>query len=255
MQVNYNKSNEKTLSDLKKELIRIGTTNRAKYDLLKERGSISSSQICRRLKASWYDIVLEIGLKPERYLLPPEDMLEALKGEFKRLGSYTKPVYIENRNKNDFPHPRILIKYLNMSWSEITKACGRKDKIEFVADNVSDEELINEYKKICKELGKVASIKELEKLTAYSFEVYRQHFGSMTEVRRACGFKVKEVKGRPIITKSDCERELLMIYQKYGRISYSQLEKVSTISMSTIHRKFHTTKINEIWDEVLKDEK
>lgn len=60
---NYMESNEKTLSELKKELFRIGTTNREKYDLLKENGNISSSQVCRRLKASWHDIVLKAGLK------------------------------------------------------------------------------------------------------------------------------------------------------------------------------------------------
>jgi hypothetical protein len=247
------KSNEETLSELKKELLRIGTTNREKYDLLRGKGSISSSQVCRRLKASWHDIVLEVGLKPERYLLPPEDMLEALKGEFKRLGSYTKAVYIESRNKQIFPHPRVLTKHLNMSWKEITKVCGRKDTTEFVADNVSDEELINEYKELSKNFGKPATVEELKSTTVYTYEIYRQHFGTIGELRQACGFKEKTKRSTRIITKGDCERELKAIYSKYGRLSYSELKKISTISLSTMFRKFHTTKINEIWDEVLKN--
>jgi hypothetical protein len=231
---------------LKKELLRIGTTNREKYDLLKEKGSISSSQVCRRLKASWYDIVLEVGLKSERHLLPPEDMLVALIGEFKRLGSYTKAVYIESRNKQTFPHPRVLTRHLNMSWADITKSCGRKDTIEFVADNVSDEELIDEYKKLSKNLGKPATVEELKSATVYSYDIYRQHFGTMGELRRVCGFKENTKRSTPIITKEDRERELKGIYSKYGRLTYSELKKVSTISLSTIFRKFHTTKINEI---------
>lgn len=247
------KSNEETLSELKKELLRIGTTNREKYDLLKGKGNISSSQVCRRLKSSWHDIVLKVGLKPERYLLPPEDMLKALNSEFKRLGNYTKIFYIENRNKQNFPHPRILTKHLNMSWADITKACGRKDIIEFVPDNVSDKELIDEYKKISKNFGKPATVEELKSMTTYSYDIYRQHFGTIGELRRLCGFEGKVKNSTPIITKEDCERELKSIYNKHGRLTYSELKKVSTISLSTMFRKFHTTKINEIWDRVLKN--
>lgn len=246
------KSNEEILFELKKELLRIGTTNREKYDLLKAKGNISSSQISRRLKASWRDIVLEVGLKPERYLLPPEDMLKALKSEFERLGNYTKTFYMENRNKQDFPYPGILTKHLNMSWTEITKACGRKDIIEFVPDNVSDEELIDEYKKISKNFGKPATVEEIKRSTTYSYDIYRQHFGTIGELRRLCGFEGKTKKTTLIITKEDCERELKSIYNKYGRLTYSELKKVSTISLSTMFRKFHTTKINEIWDRILK---
>jgi hypothetical protein len=51
------KSNAQTLAELKRELIRIGSIN-------------------------------QIGLKPARVLLPPDEMLKTLKGEFERLGSF-----------------------------------------------------------------------------------------------------------------------------------------------------------------------
>ncbi|WP_307435256.1 homing endonuclease associated repeat-containing protein [Bacillus sp. V2I10] len=117
---------------------------------------------------------------------------------------------------------------------------------------MSDQELIDEYKKISAEIGQPATIEELKKSTAYTNEIYRQHFGS--QLRKACGFKVKTKRATPVITKDDCKRELLGIYRKYGRVSYSQVKEKSTISMSTIIRKFHTTKINEIWEKVLTDE-
>lgn len=95
--------------------------------------------------------------------------------------------------------------------------------------------------------------RRIEKSTAYTYEIYRQHFGTIGQLRNVCGFKVETKRATPVITKVDCKRELLEIYRKYGRASYSQLQEKSTISMSTMIRKFHTTKINEIWDEVLKD--
>jgi 3-deoxy-D-arabino-heptulosonate 7-phosphate (DAHP) synthase len=57
------KSNEKTLEDLKKELLRIGSTNQRDYDLLKKKGQVYSTTICRRLKRSWPEVVKQASLK------------------------------------------------------------------------------------------------------------------------------------------------------------------------------------------------
>ena len=249
------KSNEELLSELKKELNRIGSTNRSEYDLLKNNDQVFSSTISRRLNLTWREIIEKIGLKPERALLPRDAMLNELKAEFERLGSFTKAVYKEKRDKTRFPYPAILTKHLDMSWAEITMLCGRKEPVMFVADNVSDEDLINEYKALSKELGTPATIRELTSNTIYTYEIYRQHFGTIGELRQACGFQVKTKRAKPIITKEDCERELKTIYKKHGRVSFNELKNLSTISLSTFFRKFHTTKISEIWDEVLSDKK
>jgi hypothetical protein len=57
------KSNEETLQDLKKELLRIGSTKQAEYDFLKRKGQVLSTTICRRLKLSWPEVVDQTGLK------------------------------------------------------------------------------------------------------------------------------------------------------------------------------------------------
>ncbi|MGM0924685.1 MAG: homing endonuclease associated repeat-containing protein [Bacillota bacterium] len=245
------KSNEELLRDLKKELNRIGTTNRHQYDLLKTKDQVYSSTLCRRFDLTWKEIIEKIGMKPRRGMLPKDVMLRELKDEFERLGSFTKPVFDEKRNKDRFPHPRTLIKYLEMSWSDITKECGRKEPLEAVLDDASDEDLIEEYKKISNILGKPATVKELKDYTAYSYDVYRQHFGTLGELRKACGFSVNTKRSTPIVSKEDCEQELLRIYKNHGQVSYSELKELSSISVSTMFRKFHTTKINLIWEEVL----
>jgi hypothetical protein len=57
------KSYEEILEDLKKELLRIGSTNQGDYDLLKKKGQVLSTTICRRLKLSWPEVVKQTGLK------------------------------------------------------------------------------------------------------------------------------------------------------------------------------------------------
>ncbi|MBI0576781.1 hypothetical protein IEC97_05380 [Neobacillus cucumis] len=56
------KSNEETLRDLKKELLRIGSTSQRDYDLLKKKGLVLSTTICRRLKLSWPMVVEKTGV-------------------------------------------------------------------------------------------------------------------------------------------------------------------------------------------------
>jgi hypothetical protein len=54
------KSNEEPLNDLKRELLRIGSTNQRDYDLLKKKGQVYSTTICRRLKLSWPEVVKKL---------------------------------------------------------------------------------------------------------------------------------------------------------------------------------------------------
>jgi hypothetical protein len=245
------KSNEELLIDLKKELQRIGSSSADVYNELRKNGHLHSRSICRRLNMTWSEVLSKIGFKPTRALLPREEMLKALKKEFKRIGSFKKSDYIEKRNKKLFPYPRVLTKYLNMTWIEITIACGRNSESFFDGHDVTNNDLIQEYKLLSKKLGRPATVNELKEATNYTFEIYRQRFGTMGELRRACHLDDQTQTVNPIISKSTCERELKKIYQKHGRLSYNQLKEISPISMSTIFRRFKTTKINEIWDEII----
>lgn len=57
------RTNEETLDNLKKELLRIGSTSRKDYDLLKRKGQVYSTTICRQLKLSWPRAVEKSGVK------------------------------------------------------------------------------------------------------------------------------------------------------------------------------------------------
>ncbi|MBT2700658.1 MULTISPECIES: hypothetical protein [unclassified Bacillus (in: firmicutes)] len=56
------KSKEETLENLKKELLRIGSTTQRDYDLLKKKGQVYSTTICRRLKLCWPEVIKQTGL-------------------------------------------------------------------------------------------------------------------------------------------------------------------------------------------------
>lgn len=244
-------SNEVILRNLKNELLRIGTTNREEYDLLKEKGNLYSTSICRRLNLTWREIILKLGLKPARVLYPKEEMLTLLVLEFRRIGSYKKEVYRLNRDKTKFPHPMVLTKHLEMNWFEIIKACGCPNVTEFTADNVTDNELIDEYNMICERLGKLATVKDINEYSEYTYDIYRQHFGTMNELRKACGKNINDNKEHKIITKQECIEELRKLHNQYGELSYEELKKQSSISISTYFRRFKTTRISKIWEEIL----
>ncbi|MBM7654695.1 hypothetical protein [Neobacillus cucumis] len=55
------KSKEEILENLKKELIRIGSTTQRDYDLMRKKGQVYSTTICRRLKLSWHEVVKQAG--------------------------------------------------------------------------------------------------------------------------------------------------------------------------------------------------
>lgn len=48
---------DEIIENLKIELTRIGSTNQRDYDLLKKKGQVYSTTICRRLKLSWPEVV------------------------------------------------------------------------------------------------------------------------------------------------------------------------------------------------------
>lgn len=57
------KSNKEIIENLTKELLRIGSTKQRDYDLMKKKGQVYSTTICRRIKLSWPHVIVQTGLK------------------------------------------------------------------------------------------------------------------------------------------------------------------------------------------------
>lgn len=239
-----------TLRDLKYELTCIGSTKQEDYDLLKRKGQVYSTQICRRLRKPWNEIIIQLGFNPRKPLFQVDKILELLVVEFKRLNSYEREKYRIYRDVRYFPHPRVLTNSLNMSWLEIIERCGcPKINPEFA--DVSDEELISEFRLISKKIKNAVTEEDIKKYSGFSIEIYYKHFGSIEGIKKACGFKKDTEPRGAIISKQDCENELRNIYNEYGRLSYEMLNKKCKFSVTTILRRFQTTNLSDVWDEVL----
>ena len=245
------KTNEEILNELNAELTRLNTTTRRIYDSRRSSEKVCSQTVCKYLGVTWREAVSLAFPQPKVELLPKEEQLKVLKEEFERIGSYKKRVYAENRNKEKLPNPDLLCEYLNMSWREITNACGALNVIENINDSATDEDLIIEYKTLSEHFGRPLTIRELNNHTKYSFDIYIQHFGTISELKTRCGYEVR-IK---TITKEECTQELIRIYKEQDKVlTYDEVIEHSKISVTTILNRFQTTKIKKVWEEVLKDE-
>jgi hypothetical protein len=56
------RTKEEILDNLRKELLRIGSTNHRDYDFLKRKDQVYRTTICRWLKLSWPEIVEQTGV-------------------------------------------------------------------------------------------------------------------------------------------------------------------------------------------------
>lgn len=246
------KTNEEILVELKAELIRLNTVTKRIYDSERRSGQYCSQTTCKYLGMNWREVVSLVFSQSEaEMLLPKEEQLSALKEEFERLGSNKKRIYSQNRNKEKYPNPDLLCKHLEMSWREITRACDQMNNVEGINVAATDEDLIKEYKSLSDKYGRPLTIQELSKNTIYSFDTYKSHFGTISKLKLMCGYEVRKAYKRTI-TKEECIQELASLYKKRGKVlTFDEIVEHSNISMTTILERFNTTKIKEVWDEVL----
>ena len=249
--INERKTNKEILDALKTELSRLNTKTKSVYDSERNPGEYCSQTICKYLGMTWREVVSLVCPQPQVKLLSKEEQLKALKGELERIGSYKKRVYAENRNKEKFPNPDLLCKHLDMSWWEIAEACRQMNVVENVNATAGDEELIEEYKTLSEKFGRPLTNEELKKHTKYSIELYSKRFGTISELKLMCGYELRRGDKKPI-SKEECVQELIRLYKERGKLlTFDEVIEHSNISMTTILRRFHTTKIKEVWNEVL----
>lgn len=236
---------DELIQELKKEFKRIGSLRLADYDKYRRDNLPASNIVKKRLGGvSWYEVLRFCEYESARKSWSKDKILNMLKKqnrqltykELKRLGINAGAV---NRHFGSFKKL-----YDVLSWEY-------KEK-EFYID-VTNDELLEEYDNVCRTLGKVATAQELNEYSKYPFELYRSRFGSLNEVRRLAGYEYRINKRS--ITKEQCMKEMLNVYSKHGRVSYNELNKYLPFHIRTLLRKFGTTSIKDVWEEVIKEHK
>ena len=235
--------------------------------LIKEK--IKSKEI-RRIS----DIDRIEGLPSYKYikkLWTKEEMEEIFKVKIKRY-TYTVENISEQYNRIKEKYEKVTFKLLKKetgisagtirkyfkSWNKFLEYMGEKPN--HVITNVihSNEELIELYRKMSIKIGKEiygATSRDLKEYNfPYSKSVLASRFTSLNHLRKLAGFEIK----REIIPKYSRQGLKLMLYtnyKKYGRkLTQTEIaENDSLPNPSSIFYHFQTTKISDVWKEVLNE--
>ncbi|HSH24976.1 MAG TPA: hypothetical protein VLA13_05505, partial [Massilibacterium sp.] len=226
---------DQLINELKKEFERLGDTRLDVYDK-KRKDHLPASHIVRRKlgNATWPEVLEICDFQGHYTNWSKEKVLQILNSKNRQL------TFKEMKELNIKPHTvnryfgsyKKLHRELNWEYTEK----------EFYTD-VTNDELKKEYDNVCRLLGKTATTKEINEHSIFSFEVYRGRFGSINELRRVTGYD--HYKDPRTITKDECMREMLLIYEKHGRVTYDRLHDILPFHYRTLLRKFGTTSIKD----------
>ena len=122
----------------------------------------------------------------------------------------------------------------------------------------TNDELIELYRKMSIKIGKEkygATSRDLKEYNfPYSKSVLASRFTSLNHLRKLAGFEIK----REVIPKYSKQGLKLMLYtnyKKYGRkLTQTEIAKNESLpNPSSIFYHFQTTKISDVWKEVLNE--
>lgn len=241
-------SDEELLSELKKELDRIGTNQYRIFNRYRKNGFPSEYYFRKRFNLTWSKILEKIDVEPNVVRMSKEEFANWFLGVVKEKGYVPSKSELDNQYsffngnlKKHFGNYAKMCKELNIDQPHPTPTTVTE----------TDEELIEMYKKFSEKLGHPATIKDLDTSDEiYNSDVFVTRFGSINELRKICGFTPG--KSRKKYTKEEIKNKLIQVYKENGgRISQKQLSKI--IPQSTVLRYFKTTRLSDVWDEIEKE--
>jgi hypothetical protein len=199
------------------------------------------------------DIEQIFDIKIKRYMYTPRDIVD----QYKKVKK-TNPVVTFSLMKKETGISAGTIRKHFKTWNKFLSYMGEEPNR--VIKNVvhSNKELIKLYREISIKIGKEkygATARDLkEHGFPYSKSVLASRFTSMNNLRRLAGFEIK----REVIPKYNKHSLKLMLYtnyKKYGRkLTQTEIAKSDSLpNPSSIFYHFRTTKISDIWKEVLNE--
>ncbi|UYL93716.1 hypothetical protein NIIg32_gp67 [Parageobacillus phage vB_PtoS_NIIg3.2] len=242
-------SNEELGQILKKELQRIGSASLEAYDSKRSKGMPSSVTIKRRFEMNWTEVLKFIGIDEndiKRRFRSRESIIQAVSELAQKLGRAPTLSECEKVHVNR----KAIYTYFN-DFSELLHEAGINKTFNIQEVPESNEQLLDMYRQFSKKLGRPARIRDLnESDEIYDFDVFKSRFGSLYDLQRLAGFDVKQDRRK--IFKQDVENVMIEIYRKYGRVSYKKLCELLPFSYRTVLRRYNTTSINDVWNEIIK---
>lgn len=232
-----------TLQDMKNEFQRIGSTNQALYNENRASHMPRSSRVVMHLGMDWNQIIEACELELNKKKVTKEKLIDAARKVFvdygyfslkllKKMGYYDREVY-----------------KLFGSIENLCDAANIPYVYKRTETELTNDELIKLYKKLSDQIGHPAKIKDINESDELpGYEIYRNRFKSINKLRELANLPTSNYQTR--VTKEHVLNVMCDIYRKHGALLYGDLEKILPFSMKTLYRRFETSKINEIWQEV-----
>ncbi len=205
------------------------------------------------LKTLWSKEEMEeiFGIKIKKFAYSAEEVISIYNEMKEKYGIVTLLLLREEAGMT----PGVIRRHFG-TWNKFLDFMGEKPRRVLANVTHTNEELIELYKKLSFKIGKEqygATLRDLKQYNfPYSKSVISSRFTSINNLGRIAGFDIK----RDIISKyskQSLKLQLYKSYKKYGRrLSQAEIEKDELLpNPSSIFYHFQTTKITEVWDEVL----
>lgn len=243
-------SDEELLNIIKKEFERIGSSEYRLYDKYRNRDLPASKYIVNRYNSTWNGLLELMNIELNVKRLGKEEFDKWFIDLVNELGEVPSRYFLQNNYS-------FYVYHMKKYYGNHTNLCKIIDH-EIVNKKTvthTDEELLQMYYELYLKL-KVAPTKDDLRNNGfpYSGDVFYTRFGSLVEVRKLLNIPQKKAYvNRKSISKEEVKKELVTIYNEHGRISANKLNKLCNYSTNTILRKFKTTRMNDVWEEIEKD--
>lgn len=242
-------TNEELLKIVKMELDRVGSTTYASYNKHKSKNAPSFSYIKKRTGLKWNEMLNELEIELNLESKSREELLQQLKDIEKELGKTPSINDLFSKGINAYIYHDKFGSYNNA-----LKLAGLEININKTKVTHSNEELLEMYIGLSKELGRAATSKDINNHLEYSANVFAMRFGSINKLRELAGYETINYTRK--YSKKEITDKLVELHKKEDRrLTNIELNKLSKDnkdfpSISTICRHFKTTKMSEVWSKI-----
>ena len=121
------------------------------------------------------------------------------------------------------------------SWNDALDAAGFEP--ETIGANITDEELIQELKRVTDKLGEPPTFREMQSEGDYAPHTYDRHFGSWNQALRAAGFEPENSGSK--ISKDALLDEIIRLTHEFGEPPSARvMDEKGEYGSATYQRRF-----------------
>jgi hypothetical protein len=223
-------SNEKLLSEIHRLNDELGhAPSLAEF---REHGEYSATTYYSRF-GSGTEAIEAAGYKPNEpdTKVSNEDLIEELQRLAEEVGK--KPTAAQMNEKGRYW--RSTYKNEFGSWNDALEAGGFEP--ETIGANITDEELIQELKRVTDKLGEPPTFRDMQDEGNYSPHTYERHFGSWNQALRVAGFEPDNRGSR--ISEDGLLDEITRLTDEFGESpSVRLMDEKGKYGSATYQRRF-----------------